>query len=279
MDQTMEPRLPHDLEREIFETTALIHPNMIPTLLRVARRVLIWVEPMLYRVIKISRGRPYEDLANAVLAKPPDFLRDAVRHLFLDSAAQWSQEDALKILPLCTGLVSLLPLRRFSNPTLIPTLAGMRLRRLSTSLVDLFGGRDAVDIHHPMFSALTHIDIFDDIGDVPKIYTHMSALPSLTHLCLNNEIPWDILRLLLSDCRHLQVLVNMWAYLRADRAWALAQKPPLTDHRFVVTLYRDYWEDWDAGAHGETDFWALAEIFVARKQRGEIAASCYWLEG
>jgi hypothetical protein len=36
------PAFPLELEREIFETTALLHPTEIPTLLRVARRVLIW---------------------------------------------------------------------------------------------------------------------------------------------------------------------------------------------------------------------------------------------
>jgi hypothetical protein len=37
-----EPSFPPDLKREVFETTALMYPGEIPTLLRVARRVLIW---------------------------------------------------------------------------------------------------------------------------------------------------------------------------------------------------------------------------------------------
>lgn len=37
------PVFPPELEQEIFETTALMHPREIPTLLRVARRVLIWL--------------------------------------------------------------------------------------------------------------------------------------------------------------------------------------------------------------------------------------------
>jgi hypothetical protein len=36
------PALPLELEREIFEKTALMHHREIPTLLRVARRVLVW---------------------------------------------------------------------------------------------------------------------------------------------------------------------------------------------------------------------------------------------
>jgi hypothetical protein len=34
--------LPPELERKIFETTAVLYPKMAPTLLRVARRVLLW---------------------------------------------------------------------------------------------------------------------------------------------------------------------------------------------------------------------------------------------
>jgi hypothetical protein len=37
-----QPSFPADLERELFETTALMYPNTIPTLLQVARRILIW---------------------------------------------------------------------------------------------------------------------------------------------------------------------------------------------------------------------------------------------
>lgn len=37
-----QPVFPMDLEREIFETAALLHPRGIPTLLLVARRVLVW---------------------------------------------------------------------------------------------------------------------------------------------------------------------------------------------------------------------------------------------
>lgn len=37
-----DPFFPVELEREIFETAALLYPATIPSLLRVARRVLVW---------------------------------------------------------------------------------------------------------------------------------------------------------------------------------------------------------------------------------------------
>ncbi|KAJ7728271.1 hypothetical protein DFH07DRAFT_851208 [Mycena maculata] len=282
MTQDAKPYLSTDVEREIFETTGLLYPNTIPTLLRVARRVSIWVEPLLYRVLRISRYSPLAGVVlDAVHSKPTTFLRTAVRHLLLDGSAQWSQDDALSVLRLCTGLVSLLPFGRFASPALLPVLREMRsVRRLSASLEDLFGSSDAIDLHHPLFSGITHLDIFDPVESAPQIYVQLSALPRLTHLCLNNDIPAPIAHVVLSSCPHLEVLVNMWAYLRLARAFAVAQSPPLKDPdpRFVVALYDDFSADWEAGSHDELDFWALAEIFVARKRRGQIPASCYWLQ-
>ncbi|KAJ7664499.1 hypothetical protein DFH06DRAFT_1324050 [Mycena polygramma] len=73
---------PPELEREAFETTALLYPGEIPTLLRVARCVLGWIEPLLYRVIHLaSNDEPTaRALLHAMSTKPPSFFR-TVRHL------------------------------------------------------------------------------------------------------------------------------------------------------------------------------------------------------
>ncbi|KAJ7618285.1 hypothetical protein DFH06DRAFT_1012088 [Mycena polygramma] len=81
------PVFPLDLKREIFETMALLHPSQIPTLLRVARRVLCWIEPLLYRTLRITESNPGMARAHlkAMKSKPPVFFR-AVRHIILDSS-------------------------------------------------------------------------------------------------------------------------------------------------------------------------------------------------
>ncbi|KAJ7121829.1 hypothetical protein C8R43DRAFT_1136349 [Mycena crocata] len=45
------PVLPVELEREIFEIAAHSRPRSVPTLVLVASRVKVWVEPFLYRTI------------------------------------------------------------------------------------------------------------------------------------------------------------------------------------------------------------------------------------
>ncbi|KAJ7633578.1 hypothetical protein DFH06DRAFT_1222301 [Mycena polygramma] len=113
MDPILEPLLPVELEREIFEWAALLHPRSIPTFLRVARRFQIWLEPLLYRVICVDIPRlTYRDLftpgipslLNAIKSKPAG-LFGAVRHLFLCNV---SLEDGIAVLQACPGLVDLM---------------------------------------------------------------------------------------------------------------------------------------------------------------------------
>ncbi|KAJ7483899.1 hypothetical protein B0H11DRAFT_1193551 [Mycena galericulata] len=271
--------LPPELEREIFECAAIYHPNLIPSLLRVARRVQLWVEPYLYRIIVTHPGPPYTIVEDAILrptphSKPASFYRDAVRHVYLSHQHDVSPE----ILQMFTRTRNL-AMTATSSPELLPILLEMDLRRLSLSLEDIFDSRQHIDLKHPLFNSITHLDVFDAMGEIDAyIAPHLASLPALTHLCLNNRVPGHILRALLSDCPRLRLLVNLWYYQKASSGRALADDPPVADRRFVVGLYRDYQREWTAGARGEPDFWTMAEDFVARKRGGAIPESLYWME-
>ncbi|KAJ7689557.1 hypothetical protein B0H17DRAFT_1331683 [Mycena rosella] len=263
-DQTS---LPLELEREIFETTALMHPGAIPTLLCVARRVLLWIEPLLYRVVRIGHGSLYSNMARALLSKPPQFCRDAVRHLALEDF-KWSLDEVAALLKLCTGIINLATIEELEHPTLLPTLAEMRLQRLSVALDRLFGGPELIDPVHPLFASVTHLDMFDSADDVAATCAVIPALPALTHLCLNGEVPWNVINTVLADCPRLETLVN----LRGSSTLTHAHPGgvPVRNVRFVEGTFEDYWSDWEAGAKGLPDFWALADDFIARKRAGAI---------
>jgi hypothetical protein len=57
------PVLPPDLEREFFETAAMMYPQEIPTLLRVACRVLSWSIINLPRRFGMSANFAIQDRA------------------------------------------------------------------------------------------------------------------------------------------------------------------------------------------------------------------------
>ncbi|KAJ6569382.1 hypothetical protein B0H19DRAFT_1232218 [Mycena capillaripes] len=270
------PSFPGELEREIFETTALMHPSAIPSLLRVARRSLIWIEPFLYRVI-CSRQHP--TILDATKSKPPTFFHSAVRHLFLDGTlGTWSPEEGNEILKLCTGVINFAAIGTLSNPALLPILADMRVRKMALCLEVLFGEFSSIDLGHPAFSSITHFDIFDQIEPTEtKICPHIPALPALTHLCLNNEVPWGTIQALLTDCPQLELLVILWAPSSASDAYEWAKNSTICDARFVVAVFQDYWGDWEKGARGLPNFWSAAESFVAQKRSGLIDDTVCWM--
>ncbi|KAJ7928307.1 hypothetical protein B0H13DRAFT_2265166 [Mycena leptocephala] len=261
------PAFPPELEREIFETTALMYPGEMPTLLRVARRVLVWIEPLLYRVIYLT-PETEEALFDAMNSKPADFFANAVRHLCLPRL----EVKTRRILEVCTGVVDLAP--NHLDPYVLPIIATMRLQRLSIDLHELFGG--PVDLHHPLFAAITHLDLLD-FPDEDHLQTlvQISILPALTHLALDYRVPRVLVETLLIECPRLALLLVLWS---VHARYKSAQIPHVYDVRFVIGLCpQNYWGDWEAGAKGQSHMWSQADDFVAQKRSKTIEATRYWL--
>ncbi|KAJ7923595.1 hypothetical protein B0H13DRAFT_1602381 [Mycena leptocephala] len=150
-----EPVLPAELEREVFETAALIYPEIIPTLLRVARRVHIWIEPLLFRVLRVVSAN--RDMVLTLLnSRPPEFCH-AVRHLGLEDGC--SLDEGRQLLSLCKNVINFSSNYFFTHPTLLPILAEMRVEQLSLTLHELFG-TEPIDLIHTLFRSLTHLDTF-----------------------------------------------------------------------------------------------------------------------
>ncbi|KAJ7768792.1 hypothetical protein B0H16DRAFT_1411408 [Mycena metata] len=257
--------LPPELEREIFEETALMHKAAIPNLILVARRVL----PLLYRVVCV--GRPPLKLAPAILtsAKPPVFFYNAVRHLALlePNTTSKSKKDDPRLLELCRGVVSFGAYNKNVSGAALARVEHMDLRRLSLCVSLLFDRR-AVDFTHPIFRSLTHLDMFDSVQDgVMELLPFIPTLPALTHLTLGSSIPrGDALEVLARSLR-LQLLLVLWLNKELHLP---ARVPHVYDVRFVTGVHGRYWETWEARARGLPDLWSLGADFVARKRRGEI---------
>ncbi|KAJ6517385.1 hypothetical protein C8R47DRAFT_1205609 [Mycena vitilis] len=198
--------LPPELEREAFETTALLYPAEIPTL----RRALGWIERLLCRVIFLASDD--EPRARALLYamsnKPSSFFR-AVRHLGLDLDYDnapldiWRPETTYRLLELCTGVVTFYVRPNRTYPTFLPLLAQMHVQRLSADLTTLFGGSGSIDLGHALFRAVTHLNLFEvDLGGL---------LPDVeTHLCVGSPVPRDTALQVLVDCPWLALLLMQW---------------------------------------------------------------------
>ncbi|KAJ7036785.1 hypothetical protein C8F04DRAFT_465493 [Mycena alexandri] len=271
-----DPTFPPELEREIFEITALIHPGTIPSLLRVARRVLIWSEPLLFRVVRID-ATAHRELLPALLTKSPEFVQTAVRHLgLLDSWTGHSMEQLLNLLSLCTGVIGFAFAGFYKATAFLPMLSQMRLRHLSLSL-DAFD--DSFDLTHAIFASVTHLTLFNmDHERITEAIKHIPKL-RLTHVSLIINIPRDSVMAVLSKCPRLELFLILWPKQAAGvNVYGLAGLPYVYDVRFVIGCYSDYWGDWEAGAKGYPNLWSQGDDFVARKRRGEIEATRYWLD-
>ncbi|KAJ7059393.1 hypothetical protein C8F01DRAFT_1254327 [Mycena amicta] len=259
-----EPIFPPELEREIFETAAIIHPPSIRTLLLVAKRTLEWqvaclselsatqagtirLEPLQYRIVRI---------------------KDPAHVLRIEDIAI---------------------LRSDTCPQLLPLLSAMpQLRRFAGALCPLFGTAQRLtnDGGGSFLRNITHLDLFDHGSSVMST---IMTLPSLTHLSFSDptiSTPnafWTSVGEILPRCMHLVVLLLMlptWAAeLRGRGTWANAM--PVGDVRLVAGTYtpgEKAWKEWENHALvGAEDFWDRAEDFVRRKRSGEVDALCVWM--
>ncbi|KAJ7055527.1 hypothetical protein C8F01DRAFT_453246, partial [Mycena amicta] len=276
MSSDDEPRFPPEMEREIFLTTALLYPSTIPPLLRVAHRVLIWVEPVLYRILHIGDDPLHVARLTAASSKPPAFLAQAVRCVVLHNGGR-NNDAAHRTLSWCTGVTSLAGRPDIYAPELLPILSAMPVQRLTGLMTTIIDGEIAA---HSIFRALTHLEIFEGL-ETPSgliIIGVLPSLPCLTHLALNLiERLDDIgerMEIILKNCHHLNVVVVVVYYpvaieeILAARRAAIGEIPEcLRDPRFVVWSGDARWYE---GVLDQPNYWTVTEDFVARKQRGEV---------
>ncbi|KAJ7724418.1 hypothetical protein B0H16DRAFT_1698730 [Mycena metata] len=274
------PRLPLELEREVFEMAASSLGNIF-NLILVASRVKEWIEPLLYRVVVrvynrndgLPRFTPFETLVHKIGSKPPVFWSKSVKSLAFYGIEE--QDPVEQILTACTGLVRLCtasPRSRF-----LPALKNFpALRHLCIEIEALFGGLSFVDFAHPAFHNITHLELLD----VPRasaderahqICTGLVHIPKLTHIALNAEVMYRALFPLLYLLTHLRAIVLL-GRIRADLGFDLPTHLTM-EGRFVSIRQTDWKRDWLSGADTGEDFWALADKFLAARRAGKVDRS------
>ncbi|KAJ7132710.1 hypothetical protein C8R46DRAFT_655822 [Mycena filopes] len=254
------PLFPLDLEREIFETTAELHPEARTTLLRVARRVLVWIEPLLYQVVRVEHWVPEgEGVVPALLKKPAQFCRLAVRHLLLDAPG----EKSLTVLKLCSSVTDLaFGISYHPDPSILPILAEMRLQRLTIEIKALGG-----DLTHAAFSSLTHLAI---VGHQwAPILEQIPTLTALTHLTVFVDISQDVIHPDLANSPGLRLFMVLFFDdpVRAD-VYDRAKTLHGCDPRFVIALYNDYWSTWRPARRGWAMITGHGAMSFSRKNDG-----------
>ncbi|KAJ7914453.1 hypothetical protein B0H13DRAFT_2002713, partial [Mycena leptocephala] len=274
--------LPLELERVIFEVSALSRPIDIPNLMLIAWRVKEWVEPLLYRVVLLSSslksrkisGFPVftaDILLRVIASKPPGFLQNAVRNLLLDyQAGQPSDVDA--IFMACNRVTNLV--QSFA-PT-INVRALQHLQRLAIGWYQTFLDHSPVDNPSSFLNNLTHLELLDGFWD-PEFVDHLCAqlalIPSLTHISFN-EVPHENTTFYTALVEN--VRLRCFVFLSVSLGYVDDAQPLLEDDRLVcIEQHEDFRVDWLHGTHSGEDYWALADAFIAAKRAGQVERSEY----
>ncbi|KAF8185828.1 vacuolar protein sorting-associated protein 26-domain-containing protein [Mycena galopus ATCC 62051] len=262
-------RLPPELERHTFEIAAHSDLKSIPTLLLVAHRVKIWLEPILYSVVIAS-----DPLTGLLCFDPVHFSlalhsRAFSQHVTNLLCRWFPHPQLVAVLASCSAVENLMLLS--NHPDLLPFLSAMPLRRLHTTLKDLFP--TGVDFTHPLFLHITHLELMDSLHGGEDLWKGLAVIPNLTHLAFWTLRSIPFFRATLAACPTLRILVFRYHRARADlgkRLDSLAH-----DTRFVLMSAQSFIKDWQIGALGGEDFWVRAERFIAQRNSGEIDRAGY----
>ncbi|KAJ7060147.1 hypothetical protein C8F01DRAFT_1294614 [Mycena amicta] len=274
-----EPVLPPELERIIFELAAWNDKSTMRSLISVARRVRIWIQPLIHRVYIASNSASLSRLQTLVDEKPTL----AEKHvLFVVLALRDFQRETIqRILSTCTNIIDLALWIPHTYPELLADMQPLTsLTHLSVDLLQLLGGEESDDSEDSMLpwtparllaplNSVTHLDITSSGSQKLVDLLRSEALPALTHLGLGvrayiAEFVTDILSIPERNDT-LCVIVLSLDVIHNEEGAVSTVEGEIDDPRFCVVFCENFLDDWKTGSWGGHDFWARAEERVAER--------------
>nr|GAT52385.1 predicted protein [Mycena chlorophos] len=278
------PRLPPELERLIFELAAWNNLACAARLIRVAHRVLVWIEPLLHRVYSIRDATAYSRLRNLVLRRP-DFAAANVHCLrFSSPLLNVFDLDTRYILRTCVSVRILSTPGLATHAALLDDLCELHaVRRLSLHIgkTFAFAGTWQMELptHFP-FSGLTHLTVEDPEITLQVVDVLQSGIfPNLTHIAfagLGSFPSHHTIREILAAPALRKTLVHMavFVYFTHHRTKAASRLEQLVgDPRVDVAASYMLEAEWDAAAWGiGPDEWDQARERAQRRRMCELPA-------
>ncbi|KAF7367991.1 hypothetical protein MSAN_00864800 [Mycena sanguinolenta] len=273
-----DPRLPPELEREIFEIAAWARPTWIPVLMLVARRVKYWVEPFLYRVVFLKDVKTDERRNLDLPTFTPDTLEHRshnflhVKNLFIDGYSVGTTTLKSWLLA-CIGVTNLFAHFR-CTPEILTSIS--TFTDITYLTIDVRALCDTT-VPFPLFRTVTHLELLDfstQREEVERTCLNISLIPCLTHIALNMYLDTRLSHAALRGIAQLQCIV----FLSTEQA-SLVDSPLLDDSRFVwIEEGVPYYADWLNGVVFGEDYWSFADAFLAARRAGTIDRSRYRIE-
>ncbi|KAJ7062172.1 hypothetical protein C8F01DRAFT_1136754 [Mycena amicta] len=278
------PRLPLELERIIFELAAWNRSSMSWQLIRVARRVKIWIEPLIYRVSLISNDADLQRLQRLLHDhEQSTYAKKHLHHLALSTNV--SRAAIKEILSVCTNITDLALWTGDTYPALLDEMQA--LDKLTPALFDGPRGfqlptKDSEQFRP--FASLTHLDVFS--SQPSTLIPFLNMLPALTHLSFTDDYAPRAITTILSTCERLRILMLLSTGDRFMTVYdsdtprstptavsdfvAEAAEEEIDDPRFCVLSCGEFRDDWLVGAWDGSDVWARGEERVATRANKSV---------
>ncbi|TFK66744.1 hypothetical protein BDN72DRAFT_899573 [Pluteus cervinus] len=240
------PRLPPELEYDIFILAFYNDSKNEKNLALVAKRVFDWLIPHRYHIVILSDS---DEGSYPIGFNEATYQRYGhhVRHLLIGVLRLGVY---LHLFPNVVNLAFWVDYK----PIHLPSLLQLPLTRLSA---------DPSPALFQVFSKLTHLDILSTASDdeiSPVLY-----LPNLTHLCVLRSISQSFLEMFLDKerCPELRVAI-VWSFGSGSAVLYEHQSLEVDDNR-VVMVRCEPRHDWQIGARGGFDMWKFAEGVIASR--------------
>ncbi|TFK65728.1 hypothetical protein BDN72DRAFT_845182 [Pluteus cervinus] len=289
----VDPRLPLELEKIIFTYALQNRIKDLPSLFLVARRISQWLAREAFKVVILS-----ESYSSGFRVTLPRFKRYGkhIQSLLIDynlrpttitgTTSPACLQDIYTLIneciSCCPNLIRLGVWHRSSIAQMGSIMAkSLPLTHLTLSPHHLYNhfnilfpstsNCSLLTIPLPLFQNITHLDLLGTPFTYANRETQAVALsvqfPSVTHLSLGivDSLDTTALKLLFKSFIHLRILV-LW--LAGSHLSLIADRklpPGMDDDDRIVNLVCNRRNDWEAGARGSKDTWALAEQVVAKR--------------
>ncbi|KAG6809107.1 hypothetical protein H0H92_001576 [Tricholoma furcatifolium] len=284
VNDSIQGRLPEDLQRLIFEGAARTDSKTARRLVLVARHVRTWIEPILCECVIVRTQQHASALLETINAKPQAF-RPIVKSLAIGDSVTLQQSKA--ILAECSQNVANFAVwANARNPAVfLPFIRSHSVRQLT------------LKSHHPselsfpptLLTSLTHLTLLGGPyswfqmrdaarhvrrnSDPDRCDSVMTQFHSLTHFAVCSQ-NWGSMQPILKVAPNLRCFVVV-VPPQFKHAHVIAQRIQETgDRRIVLVEYEQTIEDWEDCLRGtRSSIWERAEKLVESDRFTDLESS------
>ncbi|KAF8151676.1 hypothetical protein B0H34DRAFT_136464 [Crassisporium funariophilum] len=259
--------LPFELEREIFKVSAFLYPKCAVRLVLVACRVRDWIEPEIYRILRMSPSTVVPPICKWTFNRAPTRELDVsrlqrigphVRHAMLQGCLE---EEIVEVLQHCSNVqnVAIWTAPSFgvlAHSVTVALDALPNLRKLAFDLSCFFPDYALpIPFDLPMFKNITHLEIDRRVN--PSRWSKISSLQNLSHLLVKYLMGPGLIRTILGSCPTLQKFLYVNYISSGDKERKLLASQ---DSRFIlIEPSSDAINSWEDHVRGGDDEWVAAE--------------------